>query len=102
MDFATLLAQLTNPGEEGPGEGIYDDLSASYTEATSTRDAKIGDQDAIIASLQAELTAAKLINYELMVAAPVASTDDSGNDGESNESDDDIGDDDDFFEKEND
>lgn len=103
MDFETLLATLMNPGEDGHPEGIYDDLSASYTDATSTRDAKISDQDSVIAELSAELTRTKLLNYELMlsqVAEPAA----SGDNGESNsnESDDEVGDDDDFFESDED
>lgn len=99
MDFETLLAQLINPGDEGPSPSIYDDLSASYTDATSTRDAKIGDQESLISQLTEELTRTKLMNYELMisqVAEPEASGENEND--ETPESDpDDIGDDDDFF-----
>lgn len=99
MDFETLLASLMNPGEEGVNPGIYDDLSASYTDATSTRDAKIGDQDSLIAQLTEELTRTKLMNYELMISQAVepetpAETPDESDDSE------DVGDDDDFFESE--
>lgn len=98
MDFETLLAQLVNPGDEGPSPSIYDDLSASYTDATSTRDAKIGDQESLISQLTEELTRTKLMNYELMlsqVAEPGESGENENNESESDSED--VGDDDDFF-----
>lgn len=102
MDFESLLAMLVNPGEDGPPESIYDDLGASYTDATSTRDAKIGESDALIAELTAELQKTKAMNYDLMIAA-VAEPEETGDDGDNTDSsDDEIGDDDDFFESDKD
>lgn len=71
MDFETLLAQLINPGEDGPSDSIYDDLGASYNDATSSRDAKIDEQAGLVAELTAELTRTKLLNYELMLSQAV-------------------------------
>lgn len=105
MDFETLLAMLRNPGEDGVPETIYDDLSASYTEMSSTSGAAIETANATVAQLQAELTAAKAHNYELLMAGGVANSEDSGNDESESESEsdpDDVGDDDDFFEKKDD
>ena len=83
MDFHELLAMLQNPGEEGPPETIYDDLGASYTEATSSRDAqieghtsRIAEQDAAAvasaeayATLEAENVALKAMNFDFIMAA---------------------------------
>jgi hypothetical protein len=105
-DFAELLNSLINPGEDGPSPTIYDDLSASYTEATSTRDAKIQVTEESLAQLQAELLQAKAANWDLLQSIPSGdsgegdeggeSDGDSDNDGDSDA--DNIGDDDDFFE----
>jgi len=106
MDFAELLAQLQNPGDEGLSPTIYDDLSAAYTNDTSTRDAKIEVQGADLAAAQAEILALKAMNYDLLMAAGIDNSPESGeNESESeseDESDDEIGDDDDFFEKKDD
>ncbi len=97
-DFSELLAMLVNPGEDGTPETIYDDLSASYTDATSTRDAKIGETSSALEAALAELNRVKAMNYDLLMASGVAESDDSGNNGSDNDGDnDDIGDDDDFF-----
>lgn len=99
MDFAELIAMLRNPGEDGIPDTIYDDLSASYTDATSTRDAKITQSSADLESLQAELIAAKAANWDLVQQIPqVDSSDNSGENDPSETDADDVGDDDDFFE----
>lgn len=103
MDFAELLAQLQNPGEDGLSPTIYDDLSATYTNDMSTRDARIQVTDEQLAAVQAELLAVKAVNYDLLMAAGI----DNGNESEESENepeneDDEIGDDDDFFEKKDD
>ena len=97
MDFAELLAMLTNPGEDGVPDSIYDDLSNSYTDATSTRDAKITTSESRVAELELELLAAKAANWDLSQQIPVAESTDSGNDDVSNSDESDIGDDEDFF-----
>lgn len=106
MDFAELLAQLQNPGEDGLSPTIYDDLSAAYTNDTSTRDAKIEVQGSDLAAAQAEILALKAMNYDLLMAAGIDNSGDTGENEESeseSESDpDDVGDDDDFFEKKDD
>ena len=107
MDFAELLAQLQNPGDEGLSPTIYDDLSAAYTNDTSTRDAKIEVQGADLAAAQAEILALKAMNYDLLMAAGIDNSADSGEDNSDDETDsdsdsDDIGDDDDFFAKKDD
>jgi hypothetical protein len=107
MDFAELMAQLMNPGEEGLSPTIYDDLSAAYTNDTSTRDAKIEVQGNDLAAAQAEILALKAMNYDLLMVAgidnaPDSVDDDSDTDSDSDSDSDDVGDDDDFFEKKDD
>jgi len=103
MDFAQLIELLRNPGEDGTPDSIYDDLGASYTEATSTRDAKISTSESRVAELELELLVAKSANWDLLQQIPVAESEDSGNDDESteNESEENSEDDpeSDFFEK---
>ena len=88
MDFEDLLQMLANPGDDGLPDTFNDALRASYQNATTTRDAKIGEletnqgtmeaghgeaidaKDAVIATLNEELTKQKLINYELLMASP--------------------------------
>ncbi len=97
-DFSELLTQLTNPGEDGIPPTIYDDLSASYTDATSTRDAKITETSGALEAALAEINRVKAMNYDLLMAAGVADGENSGNNEPDNDVDnDDIGDDDDFF-----
>jgi hypothetical protein len=105
VDFESLLASLINPGEDGPSPTIYDDLSASYTDATSTRDAKITTVTGELEALQLELLAAKAANWDLMQLIP--GTSEVADAGQSTDDDDkpdndDIGDDEDFFEKKDD
>ena len=104
-DFNELLQSLINPGEDGASPTIYDDLSASYTEATSTRDAKITTLSTDFEALQLELLAAKAANWDLMQLIPqsgeVADSSETGDDGE-NPDDNEVSEDDDFFEDEDD
>lgn len=107
MDFSELLALLQNPGEDGLSPTIYDDLSAAYTNDMSTRDAKIEVQGTDLAAAQAEILALKAMNYDLLMAAGIDNSGESGDDETETETDsdsesDDIGDDDDFFEKKDD
>jgi len=104
LDFEQLVAMLRNPGEDGIPETIYDDLSASYTDATSTRDAKITTSGEELAAAQAEILRLKSHNYDLLMATGIDNSDDSGEDDSNDDSSDpdDIGDDEDFFEKKED
>lgn len=104
MDFTELLAMLTNPGEDGVPDTIYDDLSASYTDATSTRDAKIAETSTAYDALVLELQAAKAMNYDLMLSqvADSGESDENESDSDSEDNDtppdSDTDDDSDFFE----
>ena len=102
MDFESLIAMMRNPGEDGIPETIYDDLSASYTEMSSTSGAKVEEQNALIAQLSAELTAAKAHNYDLLLQTGANSAPEEPEPEPENPDDDSIGDDDDFFEKKDD
>lgn len=103
MDFAELIAALRNPGEDGVPDSIYDDLSASYTDATSTRDAKITTSESRVAELELELLAAKAANWDLFQQIPQGDPDpNSGDNDPDPDSDDTIGDDEDFFEEKED
>jgi len=101
MDFEAILQSLINPGEDGPSPTAYDDLSASYTEATSTRDAKIQTSETRVAELELELLKAKSANWDLLQSIPVADSEDSGDNEEDDNSEEDSDDDNpdsDFFE----
>lgn len=100
MDFEQLIAMLRNPGEDGLPDTIYDDLSASYTEATSTANAAATTANNRVAELELALLKAKADNWDLTQMLPVAESQEPDN-NDSNDSDDDsddVGDDDDFFE----
>lgn len=100
MDFEQLLAMLRNPGEDGIPDTIYDDLSASYTEGTSTANAAATTANNRVAELELALLQAKADNWDLTQMLPVAESQEPGN-NDSNDSDDNsdnVGDDDDFFE----
>lgn len=99
MDFNELIAMLRNPGEDGIPDSIYDDLSASYTDATSTRDAKIETSTGELEALKLELLAAKAANWDLMQLIPSGEPETNSEENAESESDpDNVGDDDDFFE----
>jgi len=100
LDFEQLLAMLRNPGEDGIPDTIYDDLSASYTEGTSTANAAATTANNRVAELELALLQAKADNWDLTQMLPVAESQEPGN-NDSNDSDDNsdnVGDDDDFFE----
>lgn len=98
MTFEELISLLRNPGEDGIPETIYDDLSASYTDATSTRDARIQTTDTRVTELEAELLAAKAANWDLMQQIPSVDPDPGQGDNDPKPDSDEIGDDKDFFE----
>lgn len=103
VDFEQLLAMLRNPGEDGLPETIYDDLSAAYTDGTSTANAAATQANDRVRELEAELLAAKAANWDLVQMLPVADSQENSNNDSDNSDDsensDDIGDDDDFFEE---
>lgn len=100
-EFLALLESLRNPGEDGPSDSIYDDLSSTYTNDLSTRDAKVEQLTGRIAELESELSRVKIHNYDLLTAMPAESEESDGEDsGESEtETDSDNISDDDLFGK---
>lgn len=93
MDFATLLAMLSNPqeGVEVP-DTIYDDLSLAYTDDVSARDAAIAERDGAIAghadalaAKDAEIARLKSLMFDTLMATP--SDNDSESDDESESTD---------------
>lgn len=102
MDFEELLNSLRNPGEDGVPDTIYDDLSASYTESTSTRDAKIGESETALAAALAEIQRVKAMNYDLLMAQGVEESTDDGEPEPEPDDSSDVGDESDFFETEED
>jgi hypothetical protein len=65
-DFEELLTALQNPGEDGPGETIYDDLRASYNDRVSAGDAKVAELTASGEASTAEISKLKSHNYDLL------------------------------------
>ena len=68
--FEELMEELRNPGENGPGETIYDDLNAAYNDRISAADAKVTELSTNYEKAQQELTRTKAHNYELLTAVP--------------------------------
>jgi hypothetical protein len=77
--FAELMEQFRNPGDAGLPETFADDLTETYTEELSIRDAAVTERENLLAERQKEIDAAKAetirlkaVNYDLLVAAPKA------------------------------
>jgi hypothetical protein len=73
MTFEEILALLRDPGEDGLPDGIYDDLSSSYTGAVEGGAAALSEQGAAnesaVAELTAEIARLKALNFDLLMAA---------------------------------
>jgi hypothetical protein len=67
-DFEELLNALRNPGEEGPGETIYDDLNAAYNDRVSAGDAKVAELSTANETSAAEIARLKAHNYDLLAS----------------------------------
>jgi len=67
-DFEELLSKLRNPGEDGPGETIYDDLNAAYNDRVSAGDAKVAELSAAGETANAEVARLKAHNYDLLTS----------------------------------
>ena len=65
-DFEELLSKLRNPGDDGPGETIYDDLNAAYNDRVSAGDAKVAELSAAGETANAEVARLKAHNYDLL------------------------------------
>lgn len=75
-----LLEQLRNPGEDGVPDSIYDDIAGAYNEALEIRDAKINELSSAAQEHEAQISALKSANYDLLMASG-APSDDEGDDG---------------------
>ena len=78
--FEELIESLRNPGEEGPGETIYDDLNASYNDRVGAGDAKVSELTAALDETNGRLTKVMAHNYELLTAVQVGNTPEVGGD----------------------
>lgn len=67
-EFEELLNALRNPGEDGPGETIYDDLNAAYNDRVSAGDAKVAELAAAKETSAAEIARLKAHNYDLLTS----------------------------------
>lgn len=65
-DFEELLTALQNPGDDGPGETIYDDLRASYNDRVSVGDAKVTQLSTELDGARNENLELKSHNYDLL------------------------------------
>lgn len=65
-EFEELLSKLRNPGDDGPGETIYDDLNAAYNNRVSAGDAKVSELSTVNETSQAEIARLKAHNYDLL------------------------------------
>ena len=91
MDFMALLAQLQNPGDEGPPETIYDDLTAAYNSDLGVRDAAVSEKDLALQAALAEIQSLKAHNYELLMLTKAGESDgeEQNTDGDDNDTDND-------------
>ena len=71
MDFEALMESLRNPGEDGPGETIYDDLGAAYNDRVGAGDAKVSELTAALEESNGKLQKVMAHNYELLTAVQV-------------------------------
>ena len=77
--FAELVAEFQNPGENGIPETFVTELTETYENDLSIRDATIAERENAlteaqnsIAARDAEVTRLKAVNYDLIKAAPKA------------------------------
>ena len=70
-DINELLDKLRNPGEDGIPDTIYDDIAGTYNHAVETRDAKISETEKALQEREAEISALKSANYDLMMSTAV-------------------------------
>ena len=67
-DFNELLSALRNPGDDGLGETIYDDLNAAYNDRVSAGDAKVAELSTANETSAAEIARLKAHNYDLLAS----------------------------------
>jgi hypothetical protein len=78
--FEELMESLRNPGEDGPGETIYDDLTAAYNDRVGAGDAKVTELTAALDESNGKLTKVMAHNYELLTAVEVGNPEDVNGD----------------------
>lgn len=90
MDFEQMLELLRNPTDdvEVPVT-IYDDIAGAYRTSMESSTASLAEKDAMINSLNAEISRLKTVNYDKLVQGNT-----NGNPDEAEEESDDDGDDD--------
>jgi hypothetical protein len=79
MEFDELIALLRNPGDDGPPESIYDDLSSSYALAVDGGAASVAAVQSQLDDAVSEIARLKAMNFDLLTAVAV---DDSADGGE--------------------
>lgn len=89
MDFEQLMGILRDPGPDGLPGTIYDDLTAAYQDATTTRDAKIGEMSDVVQSYESEISRLKAMNYDLLIASGAGQQNSDSDDGDSDDDGDD-------------
>lgn len=63
VEFEDLLEALINPGEDGPDEGIFDQLREAHTGALAGKDEEIASSTEALAAVQSQLDA---LSHELL------------------------------------
>lgn len=78
MDIEELLEQLINPGEDGPPEGIFDQIREFHNGAIAGKDEEIASSTEALAGLQSQLDAlsqelveVKALNFDKLMAAGI-------------------------------
>ena len=84
--FEELMEQFRNPGDTGLPDNFADELTTTYQEEISLREAALADREQKLADAEKarqerdqEVTRLKAVNYDLLVAAPKAGTPASDN-----------------------
>lgn len=89
MDFESLISTLMSPPEDGLPDTIYDDLRATYADASGRADSAAAKIEALTAentSMIEEISRLKAANYDLLTAVP-SPDNTSSSDGDSSDDD---------------
>ena len=68
--FEELMNKLRNPGEDGPGETIYDDLNAAYNDRIGGATAKVQELEGERDKYKNETQRLMAENYTLLTQLP--------------------------------
>lgn len=80
--FQELLESLRNPGEDGPSETIYDDLTTAYDNDMGGASAKIAQATADLEAANGRITQLQAANWELHEQIPKAGDSEPGDGAE--------------------